>query len=103
MLKEDVICKKCNAQLRNAEAAAQAERTKRSRLAVLLLCWSLGPFTGAHLKYLGFHDKAEEYSRYSMLTPIFWIRFFTVHVIEILSIIGGKYKLDAYGNPVCWP
>ena len=103
VLKEDVICKKCNAQLRSAESAAQEEKTRRSRLIVLLLCWFLGPLTGAHLHYLGFHDKAREYSYYSMLSLTFWIRVFTVHVVEILAIIGGKYSLDAHGNPVRWP
>lgn len=103
VLKEDEVCKKCNAQLRDARIAAQEEKTNRSRLAVLLLCWSIGWFNGAHLKYLGFHDKAQQYSRYSMFNPIFYAWFFTGHLIECLSIMGGKYKMDAHGNPVKWP
>jgi predicted amidophosphoribosyltransferase len=103
VLKDDEVCKKCNTHLRNAREAAQEEKTKRSRLAVLLLCWSIGWLNGQHLKYLGFHDKAQQYSRYSMFNPIFYAWFFTGHLIECLAIIGGKYKVDAHGNPVNWP
>jgi len=108
VLKNDQVCKKCGATLIEAAEAYAAGDITRSRFTLLFKAW-LGSWRGAHLKWLGYEEKAaavkEKYGWgvVSMLTPAGWLRMFIsicYHVVEQVSIIFGKYRTDADGHPV---
>lgn len=96
---EDIVCKHCGAAIKDAQKVFSKPK-KRSRFALFFLCWAVGWLNGAHLRYLGYDEAAANYRRYSFFNPICWVWICTVHIFECLAILFGKYRTDAYGNPV---
>ena len=72
----------------------------RSRFVLWLVAW-VTAFAGGHLNWLGFKEAGEAWRAEhgvikAVFTPVCWI----FHCWEQIAIIFGKYKTDAYGNPV---
>lgn len=96
----DIVCKKCGHTLKSVYNDLSKPITKKSRFTLVLLCWLSGGFTGSHLKYLGYEQEAKAYSPYGILNPMFYLWYITKHLLECVCVIFGKYRTDAYGNPV---
>lgn len=99
VVNEDIVCKFCGTTLKNAQEEFRKPK-KRSRFAVVFLCWGVGWLNGAHLKYLGYDEAAANYRQHSLLSPMGWLWLCTSHIFEVLCVMFGKYRTDAYGNPV---
>ena len=72
----------------------------RSRLGLWAIAW-VSAFAGGHLNWLGFKEaganfRAEHGIIRALFNPACWI----IHCWEQIAIIFGKYREDAYGNPV---
>lgn len=93
----------------NNASAAEAQPTHRSRFAFLFICW-IGAVFGLHLTWLGYHDKAAsinaEYGLGQWLrhffNPFFLIKVFLWDIVEVTSVLFGKYRTDAHGVPVTY-
>ncbi len=72
----------------------------RSRLGLWFIAW-LSAFAGGHLNWLGYKEEGEAWRREhgvigAVLSPACWI----YHIVEQVAILFGKYRTDAYGNPI---
>lgn len=70
----------------------------RSRF-ILYLIFTFG-FWGWHLKWLGFDQEAQEIKNHFGLLRFFTLEYFVYSMTESSQITFGKYREDAYGNPV---
>lgn len=72
----------------------------RSRLGLLFVAW-LSAFAGGHYNWMGFSDVGREHrAQYGVIRAVFTPVCWFIHVWEQLAIIFGKYRVDAYGNPI---
>lgn len=72
----------------------------RSRLGLWFIAW-VSAFAGGHYNWLGFKEAGAEHRAQhgvlgALLSPACWI----FHCWEQIAILFGKYREDAYGNPV---
>ncbi len=72
----------------------------RSRFALWFIAW-ISAFAGGHLNWLGYKEEGAAWRREhgiigAVFSPVCWI----VHVGVQIGILFGKYRTDAYGNPI---
>lgn len=72
----------------------------RSRLALVLISGILG-WWGTHLKWLGYKEEAKEWkSEAGGIFGLFDLGSWGMVFGNYIAVIFGKYRVDAYGNPV---
>jgi len=72
----------------------------RARLGVLFIAW-LGAWVGLHLNWMGYHEAAKNFRRsmggiFCIINPVCWI----MHIVEVVKVLFGGYRIDAYGRPI---
>jgi len=72
----------------------------RSRLGLLLVAW-FGAWVGLHLNWMGYHEAAKNFRRsmggiFCIINPVCWI----MHIVEVVKVLFGGYRIDAYGRPI---
>lgn len=97
---KDTYKNEFNFQDENGKASSKNVVKYRSRLGLWFIAW-LSAFAGGHYNWLGYKEagasyRAEHGVLRALLNPACWI----VHCWEQIAIIFGKYREDAYGNPV---
>lgn len=80
--------------------APQGKRKCRSRLALVLLAGCLG-WWGTHVRWLGYKEEAKEFKSVAGgLFGVFNLASWGLVFGDYIACIFGKYREDAYGNPV---
>lgn len=118
VMKNDVVCKKCNTALKKVKASLEPSKQVRSRFVLFFKCW-IGGWKGKHLEWLGYDEKADYVNtKYGNLiselvlglinplnwvNPMFWImmiRGLGFQCVECTCVLFGKYRTDAEGHPI---
>lgn len=82
----------------------QTNRIIRSRFKLLFITW-IGCYWGKHLKWLGYFEEAERIKSkhghvLGWINPINLLSACEYGLVEITSVMFGKYRTDADGNLV---
>ncbi len=105
VLKGDQTCKKCGATLIEAAEIYSADKQYRSRFTLLFRAW-MGATWGAHLKWLGYPEEAQQIrSQYRISLDIVFAPWKIIgpmvyQCAECTGVLFGKYREDADGHPV---
>lgn len=84
----------------NVENTTTQKVKYRSRLGLWAIAW-VSAFAGGHLNWLGFKEAGANFrAEHGIIRALFNSACWIIHCWEQIAIIFGKYREDAYGNPV---
>lgn len=84
----------------NGETVTNQKIKYRSRLGLWMIAW-FSAFAAGHLNWLGFKEEGEQFrAKHGIIRALFTPACWVIHCWEQIAIIFGKYREDAYGNPV---
>jgi len=72
----------------------------RSRLGLWFIAW-LSAFAGGHYNWLGYKEEGARFrAEHGIIRAVFNPACWIIHIWEQIAILFGKYREDAYGNPI---